>query len=148
MKNPPNLVHLTLPKSQHRTSINNININHWHCLSDSFQVHLELHSPRPRVTFSRHTTNCTLPNRMLLCCPIFLLFYSTSYYIHSYMLLSTFPNFTQSTWNLQPARRGITIHRRIKKHTLRERLHVHCRRQPILIANQMFELQPSLCVNC
>jgi hypothetical protein len=33
----------------------------------------------------------------------------------------------------------------IKKHTLTEHLHVHCRRQPIFIANQMFEhpTQPS-----
>jgi hypothetical protein len=37
------------------------------------------------------------------------------------------------------------IHRRIKKHMLREHLHVHCRRQPITIANLMFEhpTQPS-----
>jgi len=36
----------------------------------------------------------------------------------------------------------MTIHKRIKKHTLREHLHGHSRRHPIFIADQMFQLQP------
>jgi len=62
------------------------------------------------------------------------------------MLLSTFRNFTSLTWNLQPARGGITIHRRIKKHTLSEHLHMHSIRQPIFSTNHMFKLQPSCIV--
>jgi len=55
------------------------------------------------------------------------------------------PTSLHPTWNLQPARSGITIHRRIKTPTLSEHLHVHCRRQAKFIADQMFELltQPS-----
>jgi len=90
-----------------------------------FQTRLKLHPPRLSVTL--------LPSF-----PVILL----KYYIYPYILLSTFSNFTSSssTSNLQPARWGITIHRRITMPTLREHLNVHERRQPILIANQMFEL--------
>ena len=87
-----------------------------------------------------HACYCILLDRGINRCPSFPLCRRTSYYIYCYILLSTFPNFTSSSWNLWPARWGITIHRRIKKHTLREHLHVHSRRQPIIIANQMFEL--------
>jgi len=62
------------------------------------------------------------------------------------MLLSTFRNFTSSTWNLRPARWGITIHRRIEKHTSSEHCHLHSRRKPLFIAGQMFELQSSCIV--
>jgi len=41
-----------------------------------------------------------------------------------------------SKWNLRQARWGITIHRRIKKHTSRELS--HSRKQPIIIVHQMF----------
>jgi len=146
MKNPSNPVHLTLPKSQQRTSLKNINMNCRQWLPDSVQACLELHAAPPSVTFSRHSLNCILLDWVLLCRFIFLLFYSTSYYIYAYILLSTFPNFTSSTWNLRTARWGITIPSRIIKHTLREHLHVHSTRQPIFIANQMFELQHSLWV--
>jgi hypothetical protein len=67
MKNPFNPVHLTLPKSQHWSSFDNIYIYEPETLSsglfpgtpwiasssaarDCFQAHLELHPPRPRVT--------------------------------------------------------------------------------------------------
>ena len=43
MKNPSNLVHLTLRKSQHRTSFKNTSMN-----------------PRHRQTLSRHASNCIL----------------------------------------------------------------------------------------
>jgi hypothetical protein len=46
MKNPSNPVHMTLPESQHRCSFDNIYMNRRHCLPDSFQSPLELHSPR------------------------------------------------------------------------------------------------------
>jgi len=50
MKNPCILVHLTLPKSQPSTIINNINMNHWHDFT----------------TVSRHTWNCLLLGRASL----------------------------------------------------------------------------------
>jgi len=143
MKNLSNPVQLTLPESQYRSCFDKIYINRRHCLGDSFQACLELHPPQPRITGSRSTSNCILLDRVLLWCPIFPLLYSTSYCINCYMLLSTFRNITSSTWNLRPARWGITTHRRIKKQTLNEHLHMHSRRQPIFIADQMFELQPS-----
>ena len=146
MKNPSYPVHLTLLKSLHRTRINIIHMNSWHCLLDSFHVRIELHPPWPSVTFSWHASNCILLDTVLLCCPIFLLFSLSSYYIYSNMVLAIFPNITSSTWNLWPARWGITIHGRIKKYTLRETFHMHSGRQPIFIANQMFELPHSLCV--
>jgi len=106
-----------------------------------------LHPPAPSVTFSRHLPNCILFHQVFLCCPISPLWYSTSYSTYPYILRSTFSNFTSSssTWNLRPGRWGITIHRRIKRPTLREHLHVHWRRQPIFMADHMFELptQPS-----
>jgi len=132
MNNPSNPVHLTLPNLQPRTSIHNINMNCRHvfwCLS-------------------RHASNSLLLDQVLLCCPIFRLFYYTSYHIYPCILSSTFPNITSSssTCNLWPARWGITIHRRIKKHTLKQDLGVHLRRQPIVIADEMFELrsQPAI----
>jgi len=96
---------------------------------------------RPHVfrTLSRDVSNCILLDHVLLSCPVFPLFYQILYYIYPYILLSTFPTLLHQTWNLRLARLVITIHRRMKKHILREQLHVHCRRQPILIANQMFE---------
>jgi len=147
MKNPSYPVDLTLLKSQQTTSIDNINMNHRRVFQTLSRYASRLHPPAPSVPFSRHASNCIFLNRVFLCCPIFPLFYWTSYYIYPYILLSTFSNFTSSssTWNLRPARWGITIRRRIKKHTLREHLHVHWRRQPIFIAEQMFALptQPS-----
>ena len=116
-------MHLTLPKSQQRTDITNRNINHWHVF----------------CTLCRNALNDILLNHVLHCSPIFPLFYFTSYYIYPYTLPSTFPTSLYQTWNLWQARWGITIYRRIKKHALREHLHVHCRRQPIFIAYQMFE---------
>jgi len=117
------------------------------CLPDSLQVRIRLHPPGSSVLFSRYVLNCILLDWALLCCPIFLLFYQTSYYIYHYIHLSAFSNFTSSssTWNLQPGRQGITIHSRIMKPTLREHWQVHWRKQPIFIANQMVELptQPS-----
>ena len=77
------------------------------------------------------------------------LFSCYSVKLHSIFTLIFFclhsPSSLHPTWNLQPARSGITIHRRIKKPTLREHLHMHCRRQPIFIADQRLELltQPS-----
>jgi hypothetical protein len=67
MKNPSNPVHLTLPKSQHWSSFDNIYIYEPQTLSSGlfpgtpriasssaarhcFQARLELHPPRPRVT--------------------------------------------------------------------------------------------------
>jgi len=128
MKNPSNLVHLTLTKSQHTTCISNISMDRWHVFR----------------TLSTDPSNCILLNLVLLSCPLFPLLYWTSYYIYPYILLSTFPTSLDQTWNLRLARWGITIHRRIKLHTLREHLHVHCRTQPIFIANQIFELPTQL----
>jgi len=101
-----------------------------------------LHHPAPSVTFSRQTTNCILFDQAFLCCPIIPVFYYTSYYTYPYILRSTFSNFTSSssTWNLRPVRWGITFHRWIKRPSLSEHLHLHWRRQPIFIADQMFEL--------
>jgi len=50
MKNPSNLVHQTLLKSQQRTSCDNTNMNRWHVFR----------------TFSRHCSNCILLGRTLL----------------------------------------------------------------------------------
>jgi len=107
-------------------------------MPDSFQAQLELYPPRPRATFARHTLNCILFNRMLLCCPGFLLIYKTSYYIYPYILLSIFPTSLHQSWNLWPARWEI------KKHTLREHLHMHFWIQPIIIPDQMFQLPTQL----
>jgi hypothetical protein len=128
MKNPSNQVHLTLPKSQQTTRISNVNMNPRHVFR----------------TLSRHALNCILLDCVLLCCPGFLLFHYTSYYINLYILLSTFPTSLYQTWNLRLARWGITIHRRINKHTFREHLHMYSRRQPIFIPNQMFQLSNQL----
>jgi len=48
--------------------------------------------------------------------------------------------FTSSTWILHPVWWGITILRRIKKHTLRKNYHSHSRRRPIIIASWKFQL--------
>jgi len=88
MKNPSNPVNLTLPESQLRTSITNINMNRRHVFRTS----------------SRHTSNCILFDRVLLCCPVFPLFYYTLYYIYPYIPLSTFPTSLHQAWNLWPAR--------------------------------------------
>jgi len=93
--------------------------------------------PTPRIT------SC------LIACYFIALFSSHSTKLHTIFPLLYFSLHSQlhslhQTWNLRPARWGITIPRRIKKHTLREPLHVHCRREPIFIANQMFELPTQL----
>jgi len=113
-------------KSQWRTRIDNLNMNCQHVF----------------WTLSWHTLNCLLLDWGVVSCSIFLVLYYTSYYIYPYILLSTFPNFasSSSTWNIRPARWGITIHKWIKKPTLKEHLHMHWRRQPIFIADQMFGL--------
>jgi len=139
MKNPSNLVHMTLPKSQHRYGFNNINMNRRLCVPDSFQARLELNTPQPCLTVSRHALNYILLDHVLLCCPISSLFYYTPYYIFFYILLSTFRKITSWTWNLRPARCGITIHRRIKEHTLSALLNVYSRIQPIIITDQMIQ---------
>jgi hypothetical protein len=109
-----------------RTSIDNMYMNSRHV----FQ------------TLCRYTSHCILlgwvypfPDMARIvssltefhCCPIFRSLYQTSYCIHHYILLSAFSNFTpsSSTWNLWPARWGITIHRSITKPTLRDHLQVH-----------------------
>jgi hypothetical protein len=51
---------------------------------------------------------------VLICCPIFLSYFFTSYYIYPYILISILSNFTSAAWNLQPASWEITIHRRTK----------------------------------
>ena len=145
MTNPSYPVHQTLPKSQQKASIDNININCRHVFR----------------TLSRHAPDCILLGRVSLFprtaqiasssteCYFVVLFSHYSTKLHTIFFLIYFclhsPTALSSTWNLQPARWGITIHRRIKKPTLREHLHVHWRRQPIFIADQMFELptQPS-----
>jgi hypothetical protein len=147
MKHPSNLVHLMLLKSQPGTGIDNINRNRWHVFWTLSRHGSELHPPAPSGNVSRFTLNCILLNWVFLCCPIFPLIYCTSYNIYPYILLSTFSNLTwsSSAWNLQPARWGISIHRRIKKPTLGEHFHMHWKRQPIFIADQMLALptQPS-----
>jgi len=112
-------------------------------------------------TVSRHNSNC-----ILLCWAILFpgtariaSFSTASYFValsshysvklHTIFTLIYFclhsPTSLHPKWNQRPARWGITIHRRIKKDTLKEHLHVHRRRQPIFIADQLFELptQPS-----
>jgi len=112
-------------------------------------------------TLSRYTSNCILLSRVLLypgtprtassstacyfvsrlCC------YSIT--LHTILTLIYFclhsPTALHQTWNRQLARWGSAIRRWIEKHTLREPLHVHSWRQPIFIADQMFQLptQPS-----
>jgi len=85
------------------------------------QAHLELHPV----------------DRLLLCRPVLPLIYSTSCYIHPYLHYSIFPTSLRQSWNLRPARWGITIHRRIEKHTLREHVHMHSWKQLIIIADRM-----------
>jgi len=127
-KNSSNPVHLMLPQSPQRTCFGDININCHHVV----------------CTLTSHAINCIILDHVLLGCTVFLSFYSTSYYICPYILLSTFPTSLHQSWNIQPARWGITIHRRIKNHTLRDHLHVHSGRQSIFIEDQMFELPTQL----
>jgi len=59
--------------------------------------------------------------------------------------LPTFPNFYHYfiKWNLCPARWGITIPRRFKKHNMREHLHSKSRNQLNFIGHWQFDFQPS-----
>jgi len=112
------------------------------------------------LNVSRHASNCILlgrPSRVpgkhriassrteCYCVALFSR-YSIKFrtiFPHIYFCLHSLTS-TSPTWNLWPARWGITIHRRMKKHNLRQHWHVHSRRQPIFIGDQLFEPQPSL----
>jgi len=112
-------------------------------------------------TLSRHASNCILLSRVsLIPGTPRLASSSTAWYFvapfsrYSVKLRTIFTliyfclhsaTSLHPTWNLWPASWGITIHRRVEKPTLSEPLHVHCRRQPIFIADKMFQppTQPS-----
>jgi len=96
-------------------------------------VCLELHPPRLCAT------SCSIFAVILLHLILFLLLinslpYSPALYFHYHK------------WNLCSGRWGITIHRRIKKHTLKK--HWHSRMEPIFVVYQMFALQLSSIVYC
>jgi len=95
---------------------------------------------------SRRTSNCFLLNHVQLLPHFSHYSIALNLIFTAYTLLSpTFPNCLSSLqqWNLRPARWGITIHRRIKKHALRE--HSHSRWQSMFIDHRMFNSnnQPS-----
>jgi len=91
-----------------------------------FQACPELHPPRPSVPLLPYFPIILL--NFILYLPLY-----TSVYILQldFIIINMEPMASQG---------GITIHRRIKKPTLKEHLHVHWRRQPIFIADQMFAL--------
>ena len=98
-----------------------------------FKVRLELHPPWLCATF------CSIFPLLVLHLILYLLHihslpYSPTFYLHYHK------------WDLHPARWGIIIHRRIKKHTLRE--HLHSRKQPIFIVHRMFTIQSSSIMHC
>jgi len=97
------------------------------------KIYLELHSPRLFQT-SCTTFAVVVLHFILYFSVVCSLPYSPTFYLH------------YSNWSLHPARRGITIHRRIKKHTLGQ--HSHSRKQPIFIVHQMFPFQWSAFMHC
>ena len=87
---------------------------------------LELDSPQLCAT------SCTIfPVILLHLILYFLLIRSYSHCLTCYLLYSK--------WNLNPARWGITFHRRIKKHTSRKLL--HSRVEPIIIVHILIAIQ-------
>ena len=98
---------------------------------EPFKARLELHPPRLCAT------SCSIFPDIPLHLILYLLL------IHSLPYSPTFYHHYPK-WNLRPARWGITIHRRIKKHTLRE--HWHSRKVPILVVHQMFAFQRESCI--
>lgn len=89
-----------------------------------FQARVELHPPQLSVILLPYFPIILL--NIILYVPL--------------ILLSTFPKFTASIWNLRPAWWDITIHRRMRKYTLAGHLHMHSRWQPIFITHQLFKL--------
>jgi hypothetical protein len=145
MRNLSHLGHLPHHKSQQRMSIRNVNMNIRHVFR----------------TLSRLASNCILIRQVLhFPATLWIVSSMTVWYFvalvsHYSVKLRTIlsliyfslhsPTSLHPKLNLQPARWGIMIHRKIKQPTFREHLHMHCRRPPIFIAEQMFELstQPS-----
>ena len=98
---------------------------------EPFKACLELHAPRLCAT------SCSIFQHILLRLILYLLVihslpYSPTFYLHCHK------------WNLCPARWRITIHRRIKTHTLRE--HWHSRKELMFIVYQMFAYYCTLCI--
>ena len=95
-----------------------------------FKARLKLHPPRLSAT------SCSIfPDIRLHLILYLLLIHCLPYsppFCHHYPEL-----------NLFPARWGITIHRWIKKHTLRE--HWNSKKEPIFIVHQIFAFHHALC---
>jgi len=122
------------PESHYQTIVMNINVSEWSHLSWSIQgvpqiasswtVCLKLLPPE------LYATSCSIIPVILLHLVLYLLLL---HYCFA-QFPTVYHHYTKR--NLRPARWGITIHRRIKMHTLRE--HLHSRKQPIFITHQMF----------
>ena len=98
-----------------------------------WKADLKLHPPR------LYASSCSISAVILLHLILYWLLirsltYSPTFYVNYHI------------WNLHLARWGITIHKRIKKHTTREHWNSSC--QPIFIVHQMFAFQISFFVHC
>jgi len=132
------LVHLALSKSQHWTSYLSYKCAQLELsLPSTLHVHLTLHSPCPYV--SSCTLFLVIPLQLVL---YFMLIQCLSPIIYQLLSISLL------IWNQCLVSCVITIQRTIKMHNLREYSPMHSGTQPVFIAFQLFDFQPSGFLHC